>query len=201
MDILWLLLYLFFCYLMFNITIQYIPYDTDVAFLRIKQSYIDIDHWRVAFFIHVYASMFSLLAGMTQFSRWLLRHYPVIHRRLGMIYVITVLFVSSPSGLVMGFYANGGIFSRIAFVLLSILWFYFTWQAWRLAMKGDYKKHRQFMIRSFALTLSAITLRAWKFLIMNNLHVPPMDVYRFVAWWGWGFNWLIAEWILWREKK
>jgi uncharacterized membrane protein len=145
--------------------------------------------------------MLCLLAGFTQFSKGLLKKYPITHRRLGMIYVITILLVSAPSGLIMGFYANGGPSSRIAFMLLSVLWFYFTLRAWRLAMKKDYKSHRKFMIRSFALTLSAITLRAWKFLIMNNIHLPPMDVYRFVAWWGWGFNLMVCECKLYLEKK
>ena len=32
------------------------------------------------------------------------------------------------------------------------------------------------MIRSYALTLSAITLRAWKFGINNSFELPPMEV-------------------------
>ena len=59
----------FFTWLMARITVDYIPYNTDVGFLRIKQHYIHIDHWRIAFFIHVYASIWVLLAGFTQFSK------------------------------------------------------------------------------------------------------------------------------------
>jgi len=47
----------FFTVLMARITAAYIPYNTDVGFLRIKQSYIDIDHWR-----HVWL-LFGLLLG------------------------------------------------------------------------------------------------------------------------------------------
>jgi hypothetical protein len=49
------------------------------------------------------------------------------------------------------------------------------------------------MIRSYALTLSALTLRAWKWSITNTVELPPMDVYRAVAWLGWVPNLLIAE--------
>ena len=191
-----LLVLAFFTWLMARITAAYIPYHTDVGFLRIKQQYIHIDHWRVAFFIHVYASIWALLAGFTQFSRALLRNKPTWHRRFGYIYVIDILFVTGPAGLLMGFYANGGISSRIAFVMLAVLWIFFTAMALYKVKQKDFAAHRRYMIRSYALTLSAITLRAWKYAITNSVELPPMDVYRAVAWLGWVVNIIIAEYII-----
>jgi uncharacterized membrane protein len=186
---------------MARITVNYFPYRTDVGFLRIKQQYIGIDHWRMAFFIHVYASIWALLAGFTQFSKKILRKRPVLHRSLGYVYVLNILLVTGPAGLLMGFYANGGTTSRIGFVLLASLWIYFTAMALYLARKGKYKQHRHFMMRSYALTLSAIMLRVWKFAITNTMEIPPMDVYRIVAWVGFVPNLLIVEWIIWKEQK
>lgn len=183
----------FFTFLMARITVEYIPYNTDIGFLQIKQDYIDIDHWRIAFFIHVYASMWVLLAGFTQFSSSIQDFYPRVHRALGYVYVTNVLLITGPAGLLMGAYANGGITSKIAFVLLAIGWITFTAIALVKAKNGDYAAHRNFMIRSFALTLSALTLRAWKWGISNSVELPPMDVYRAVAWLGWVPNILIAE--------
>jgi hypothetical protein len=111
---------------MAGITMNYIPYKTDVGFLRIKQQYIGIDHWRIAFFIHVYASIWVLLAGFTQFSKRIQRNNPRLHRTMGYIYVTDVLLITGPAGLLMGFYANGGITSRIAFVMLATLWIFFS---------------------------------------------------------------------------
>ncbi len=183
------------------ITVAYMPYNTDVGFLRIKQQYIDIDQWRIAFFIHVYASIWVLMAGFTQFSKRLQRNKPRLHRSLGYVYVLNILLVTGPAGLLMGFYANGGLSSRIAFVLLAVLWIYFTAMAIVKARQGEYTAHRNFMIRSYALTLSALTLRAWKYAITNTVELPPMDVYRVVAWVGWGLNLLIAEWIISRKMN
>jgi uncharacterized membrane protein len=172
------------------ITMEYIPYNTDVGFLRIKQDYIGIDHWRIAFFIHVYASMWVLLAGFTQFSSRFLKNNPRLHRILGYIYTVDVLAITGPAGLIMGFYA---------IVLLAVLWMYFTAMALVKAKQKDFKAHKNFMIRSYALTLSALTLRAWKYLITNAYHIdesfifPPMDVYRIVAWVGWVGNLLFVE--------
>ncbi len=185
---------------MAEITVNYFPARTDVGFLRIKQQYIEIHHWRLAFFIHVYASIWVLLAGFTQFSKWLLRNRPQWHRNLGYVYVLNILFITGPAGLLMGFYANGGTGSRIGFVLLATLWIGFTAMAWYTARKGEYRAHRNFMMRSFALTLSAITLRAWKYAITNTMELPPMDVYRLVAWLGFVPNLLVAEWLIWRSR-
>ena len=179
----------------------YIPYNTDVGFLQIKQQYIDIDHWRVAFFVHVYASMWELFAGFTQFSKKILKRNPSLHRTLGYIYVANVLLITGPAGLIMGFYANGGTFSRIAFVLLALLWILFTAIALIKAKQKDFKAHRNYMIRSYALTLSAITLRAWKYGITNTMTLPPMDVYRVVAWAGWVGNLVVAEYLIRRHQK
>ncbi len=179
----------------------YIPYNTDVGFLRIKQHYIHIDQWRIAFFIHVYASMWVLFAGFTQFSKTIQRNQPKLHRTLGYIYVVDVLLITGPAGLLMGFYANGGLWSRIAFVLLAMLWIYFTAMALVKARQKNFKAHRNYMIRSYALTLSAITLRAWKYAITNTVTLPPMDVYRVVAWVGWVGNLVVAEWLIFRHTQ
>jgi uncharacterized membrane protein len=190
----------FFTWLMAGITMNYIPYNTDVGFLRIKQQYIHIDHWRTAFFIHVYASIWVLLAGFTQFSKKIQRNNSRLHRIMGYIYVTDVLLITGPAGLLIGFYANGGITSRIAFVSLALLWIFFTAMALIKARQKNFKAHRRFMIRSYALTLSAVTLRAWKYGITNTMTLPPMDVYRIVAWAGWVINLGVAEYIIYRIK-
>ncbi len=172
-----------------------------MGFLQLKQAYIDIKLWRIAFFTHVFTSMLVLLAGFTQFSKVLQRNYPRLHRSIGYIYVIDVLLVTGPAGLLMSFYANGGISSRIAFILLSIGWMYFTVMALYKAIQKDFIAHRIFMIRSFALTLSAISLRCWKVVLANYTDLPPMDRYRIIAWLGWVLNLLLAEWIIARYIK
>lgn len=199
-----LLLFLALAFLtvqMARITAAYIPYNTDVGFLQIKQEYIDIDHWRIAFFVHVYTSLWVLLAGFTQFSKMLRSRYPKVHRLVGYIYAADILLITGPAGFVMGFYANGGITSRVAFITLATGWIFFTAMAVVKARRGDYDSHRAYMMRSYALTLSALTLRAWKWSINNSVELPPMDVYRAVAWLGWVPNLVFAEFLLWRHKQ
>lgn len=184
----------FFSWLMLRITLEYWPIRSDAAFLQIKQQYLGIRHWELAFWIHVFTSVPALLAGFTQFTPRLLAKHPKVHRFMGRMYVLTVCFVTGPASLVMAFYANGGITSRIAFVTLALLWLATTAMGWRKALQREWVTHREWMIRSYALTLSAITLRAWKYVIVFAFEPPPMDVYRLVAWLGFVPNILFAEW-------
>lgn len=193
--------YGYFTYLLLTITLQYVPYDTDVAFLRIKRDVIDVAFYKLAFFVHVYTAIFVLPAGFTQFSRSIRAKYPLVHKYVGRVYAFVVIFLAGPSGFYMGVFANGGLTSQISFCLLSILWIYFTVRAVASVRRGDITAHREFLIRSFALTLSAITLRAWKYALVYAFHPRPMDVYQIVAWLGWIPNLLIAEMIIRRHAE
>lgn len=196
-----LLLYAYFCYLMLLISLQYVPLDTDVAFLRIKQDYVSRTYYQWAFFIHVYSAILVLPAGFTQFSKRIRIVIPQVHRTGGWIYLAIVIFLAGPSGIVIGIHANGGWSSQLAFCLLGVLWIYFSWVAFQKIKSRDIQAHRYYMYRSFALALSAITLRGWKYLIVAIWHPRPMDAYRWVAWLGWVLNLIIAEFIIFYLKK
>jgi uncharacterized membrane protein len=198
--ILLFVIYSYFFWLMIKITLQYLPVDTDVAFLSIKQDYIHLPHYRVAFFIHVFSALLVLPAGYTQFSGSIRRKYPKVHRQLGWLYAVVTVFLAGPSGFIIGLYANGGLSSRIAFCLLALLWILFTVLAIMRIIKKQVASHRAWMIRSFALALSAITLRAWKYSLVALFHPRPMDVYQVVAWLGWTLNLLIAEIIIFNKR-
>jgi len=191
-----LLIYGFFSYLLLLISLQYIPYNTDVAFLKIKQDVIDVPFYKLAFFTHVYTAVFVLPAGVTQFSGFVRKKIPRVHKYTGWVYAIVVICLAGPAGFYMGVFANGGVSSQAAFCLLAVLWIYFTGAAIAKIVRGDVKSHREFMIRSFALTLSALTLRAWKYLLVFLFQPRPMDVYEMVAWLGWIPNLIIAELIV-----
>ena len=112
------------------------------------------------------------------------------------MYVLVTLIFVAPSGFFMGLVANGGWTAQLAFCVLAIFWFWTTWSGWLAARRKQWMTHRNWMIRSYALMLSAITLRTWKVILVFLFHPHPMDVYRMVAWLGWVLNWIVAECIL-----
>jgi hypothetical protein len=193
-QIILLFLLAFFTALMVRITLPYFSLRDDVDFLNTKQDIIENQIWKSAFFTHVFTSVFLLLAGFTQF-RPPFKNVK-LHRNVGKMYFIILLIFSGPAGFVMGMYANGGITSQVSFMLLALLWLFTTGKAYLEIRKRNFVEHGNFMIRSYALTLSALTLRLWKFLIVLAIHPHPMDVYRVVAWLGWVPNILIAEWLI-----
>jgi len=187
---------------MLNITLKYIPYHTDVAFLQIKQSEVrEIPNYLFFFYLHVYTSLFVLLAGFTQFNTNILSKHKNIHRWIGKMYVIVVLFFAAPSGFFIGCYANGGTTSIIAFLLLAVLWFVFTLKSFIAIKKGDVITHKKFMYRSFALAFSAVTLRLWKVILVYLFEPSPMDLYQIIAWLGWIPNLLFVEYLIIKKWK
>ena len=185
-------LFLYYSFLMVIITLQYVPIDFAAAFLATKQHVIHLKHYQIAFFSHVYSSIFILVFGATQFIDKFRVLYPSIHRLLGTIYVVCILIISAPSGLIMGIYGYGGIVSQISFVVLSILWFYLTLQAFVFIKRRMILKHKQYMILSYSLTLSAITLRLSKQLLSMFTEIHRYEIYQISSWIGWVVNLLIA---------
>ena len=96
----------------------------------------------------------------------------------------------------MAWYANGGLLTRISFLLLSGLWWWVTWKAYRAIRAGQIRQHGAWMLRSYALTLSAITLRLMQFSLAMYSDIDPETAYRLVAWPSWAFNLLVAEWVI-----
>lgn len=186
----------YFFWLMLKITLEYIPLDTNVSFLMIKQTEVqDRPEYLWFFYTHVYTSIFVLLSGFLAILRkdFRLKNF---HRNAGKIYISLILLFAAPSGIYMGIFANGGFLSKISFVILGFLWWFTTFKAFQLARQRKFKEHKQWMWRSFVLTISAITLRMWKVIIVYLFHPNPMDVYQIIAWLGWIPNILLIEYLI-----
>ena len=186
------------------------PFPTDIDFLMSKQWLVDNGYWMTAFYIHISSSVVVIAAGISQFSRYFLAKYPLIHRKVGKVYVALILFVAAPSGLFMAFYGNGGWLARYAFIIQALLWWGFSFKAYHTIINKNVEGHCRFMIRSYALTLSAISLRAATYLVSywklkEGIDCPNPDYtlicyptfYVLLAWMSWIINLLIAEVLLW----
>src|SRR5690606_38624099 len=92
--------------LLVELAIPFLQFRSDVDFLISKRLIYHLDWWRYSFYIHVFSSPFVILSGLFQFNRFVIHKRPRIHRILGMIYVIVLIFVAAPSGFLMGLYAN-----------------------------------------------------------------------------------------------
>lgn len=200
-SIIWIISIAVFCWLMIDLTLPYLGFTYDVDFLLTKQKIIHIKHWRYSFNVHILFSIISLAAGLTQFSDYVIRRYKKLHRYFGYAYVIDVLLLAGPSGLIMAFYANGTVWAKSSFVILAFLWIIFTAIAYKKVMDRDFVSHRNWMIRSYALTLSAITLRLLALILPRFFHMEAFFEYTLIAWLSWTVNLVIAEAIIFSKRN
>ena len=198
-SILTALVILLCCFVMLRLTLPYFSFDYEVDFLLTKQAILYIDAWRWSFYIHISTSLVVLFVGLFQFIKPIQVRYPKTHRLLGKVYIFLILFFSAPSGLIMGFYANGGTWAKISFVTISILWWVFTLIAFLKIKKGNVAEHIAFITRSYALTLSAITLRTYVLILPQLFILHSKEMYVLVSWLSWVPNLILAE-ILIRRK-
>ena len=110
--------------------------------------------------IHVAGAATALLLGPLQFSSRLRSRFRSFHRWIGRTYAVACL-VGGVSGFVLALGASTGWITTIGFGMLAVCWIVTTSLAWRCAMQGRFAEHRAWMIRSFALTFAAVTLRLY----------------------------------------
>lgn len=186
----------FFTFKFIQIIAPYTSWERDIDFLITKQHVIHQLYYRAAFYAHIFSSPFVLLSGAFLFSKLVLHRWPGLHRVAGRVYVGVLLMVSAPSGLVMGFHANGGLAAQASFFVLTPLWWWFTWMGYKAARNRQFSAHRNWMLRSYALTLSAVSLRIYQMLLGNMSGLDPVAQYVFVSWAAWLGNWAVAEWLI-----
>jgi uncharacterized membrane protein len=148
----------------------------------------------LAAWAHFSGGGIALLAGALQVNARLRRGFLRLHRWLGRIYVAAVT-ISGVAGLTMAFHASGGVMARWGFGLLAVCWLGCTLAGWRQVLRGELASHRRWMIRSYALTLAAVTLRLYLPASML-LEIPFPIAYPAIAWLCWVPNLLLAQWVI-----
>jgi uncharacterized membrane protein len=153
--------------------------------------------FRTLLLIHAGASLVALAVGPFQFSTRLRRRSPRMHRLAGYLYFVGV-FVGGGVGLVSATGAEGGLTARTGFFLLGVCWLTTAWIALSAARRGDFAAHGRWMVRNFALTFAAVTLRLW----LPALAAATgnfLEAYQTVAWLCWVPNAIVAEILLGRK--
>jgi len=170
--------------------------DMHAGFLSTKpESLLRNNFWHSAFYTHLTFGGLSLLTGWSQFSEWMRRKNIGFHRWLGKLYVLSV-FVSGLAALYIAFYATGGLISSLGFGGLAIAWLSATFLAYQNIRRRNIENHHAWMIRSYALTFAAVTLRLWIPLFQILAPFDFVTSYKIIAWLCWIPNLVIAEWII-----
>ena len=149
-------------------------------------------HNRLAIYTHIFASVFALMLGPLQFLARLRSSVPALHRWSGRVYLGVGVALGGLAGLFVAFNAFGGPVARVGFACLAAAWLFSGFKAYQAIRARDIAMHRRWMVRNFALTLAAVTLRLWlPVLVVSGASIQV--TYPVVAWLCWVPNLIIAE--------
>lgn len=151
----------------------------------------------VATFLHLAGAAVALAVGPLQLNARLRNRFLGAHRWMGRSYVAGVL-LGGFGALTMATIAQAGLPARVGFGLLAVLWLTATGMAYRHIRGGDQPAHRRWMIRSYALTFAAVTLRIY--VPLSQVYGIPFEpAYQTIAWLCWVPNLIVAEWLILRQ--
>jgi uncharacterized membrane protein len=146
---------------------------------------------RAALTIHAAAAAIALLIGPWQFLPGLRARHPRVHRVLGRTYAAAV-FLGWIASLFVAVHAQTGRVASAGFLALGLCWVTATAVAIVNILRGRIAAHRRWMIRSYALTAAAITLRIYLVSALA-LNLDFVVFYPVIAWLCWVPNAVFAE--------
>lgn len=148
--------------------------------------------------IHVIGGVTALLVAPLQFVRAVRSRWPRFHRVTGRVYVAACA-IAAPAGLVLAFGTTAGPVAATGFAIPALLWPAFTWLGWRAAVDRRFADHRDWMLRSYAITATAITLRLM-LPAAGLLGLPFFPAYRVISWLAWLTNLALFEYCIRRDR-
>lgn len=159
---------------------------------------------QLALYLHIVASAVALATGPLQFSQRLRRWFPRAHRVVGRVYLGSV-GLGAIGGLVIAPVSPAGWVGVLGFSSLALVWLWTAVRAYRAIRAHDVAAHRAWMIRNYALTYGAVTLRIITPLLLVTtlmLGTPAAytsafaNAYAAVPFLAWLPNLLVAEWLI-----
>lgn len=143
---------------------------------------------------HVVGGIVALLLGPLQLVPRLRARLPAVHRRAGRIYAGACM-VAGPAGLMLALGTTAGPVAGLGFAIPAVLLPVFTALGVRAALERRLDVHRAWMLRSYALVSTAITLRLM-LPAAGLLGFDFLPAYRVIAWAAWIANLTLVElWI------
>lgn len=181
-------------------TIPYFSFRRDFSFIE-ERSLLFLDGlYAACFYLHILAGAICIGAALIQFSRIVLKKALNLHRWAGRAYVAVVLFLGAPTGLYMSFFAKGTVWERSLFLFMALWWFITTWYGLSTILRKNVLAHRFWMIRSYAMAMTAVTFRVYHilFYLLGWGHLENYELSLWISVLG---NMFVAEWMIYRRCR
>ena len=165
------------------------------------------NHHRLLLLVHIACGITALVLGLFQFVPSLRSSRPALHRTMGLFYISGTV-IGGITGFPLSFMMLASHSPAIrplfypmftGLVTLSIVWPVSTLMALTRARQRRFAEHRAWMIRSYALTFAAPTVRliAGPLLLLTGDLVISLNI-AFVSW---PFNLMVAELLIRRAVR
>jgi hypothetical protein len=191
---------IFFSLLLIVNTIPYFNFSQQFSFIQERAVLFLQPIYKWCFYLHIFAGMFCIGTALLQFSSYILKKRKAIHIYSGRIYVLVVLLLGAPTGLYMSFFAKGTNAEKGLFMFMAISWFYFTLKGFTTILQKNVLAHKNWMIRSYAMALTAVTFRIY-YLILYVYNVELTLNYEVSLWISVVGNLLVAETLIYKRSK
>lgn len=152
------------------------------------------DLWYHILWAHAISAGTALAIGPFQFIHRLRARAFILHRIIGSVYSFMIV-IGGFTGLYLAYYANGGWIAKVGFSLLSIIWLYTLYRGLKsIIVDRNPIAHGHWMLRNYALSCAAITLRLYTTLAAVFLGLTDTnDTFALIAWICWVPNLILAE--------
>lgn len=174
-------------------TLRFIPLGMETAFPVLRAN---SNASMSAFLAHILASSLALGIAVPQFLSGLRARRPALHRVIGRLYVVSIAIGGVSGGMLAISAMPDRPIAGLGFGLLAMLWLGVTARAFVLARARRIPDHRRWMIRSFALTFAAVTLRLELPILMGLFGMDYPAASNIVGWLCWVPNLIVAELLL-----
>ncbi len=181
-------------------TIPYFSFSKNFSFIEERSLLFANSVYNAAFYVHIFAGAVCIGAALVQFSLYILKKSKAIHRWFGKLYVFVVLFLASPTGIYMSFFAKGSVWEKGLFLFMAISWFFTTLYGLSAIRKKNVLSHKILMVRSYAMAMTAVTFRVCH-IIFYLLGWDHLKNYELSLWISVIGNMLFAEWIIYRKNR
>ncbi len=146
--------------------------------------------------LHILPGALFMILGPLQFVRRIRSRALGFHRWSGRVFVISSLVIGV-TGMIMGVVMPiGGANETVATTFFALIFLFAVVRAFIYVRQGNVARHREWMLRAFAVGLAIATIRPIVVMFFALTSLSPQEFFGIAFWLGFSLHLVIAEiWI------
>lgn len=145
--------------------------------------------------VHIVGGLTATLTGPVQFIPGIRSRYPVLHRRVGKVYLASIL-ISTLASFYLVSTAQLGMVYDVGLAMLGIVWLGCAAMAYFAIRKRNIVMHKEWMIKTYVLTLAFVNFRFVEDIMALMNMSTFVDRKVLMAWGCWAIPFFFTEVVL-----